>query len=456
MHRHSLKSDKRRILLVEDDEGLRTQLRWQLGDYEVLMAGSRDEALAQVRASEPEVALLDLGLPPAPDDATEGFATLDSILKLAPSTKVVVMTGQDGRENALRAIGAGAYDFLAKPVPAENMTILLDRAFYLSGLEAENRRLQASAVSSQLPGLLGDSPAIAKVCRMAERVARTDVSVVVLGESGTGKEVVARAIHELSGRRGRKFVAINCAAIPGALLEAELFGYERGAFTGAVKQTQGKLELADGGTLFLDEIGDLPLELQSKLLRFIQERVIERLGGRQEIPVDIRILCATHRDLARLVTEGGFREDLYYRLTEIVIPLPSLRDRTGDAVLIAHHFLNHYNKELERKIAGFSPEALRAIDAYSWPGNIRELQNKLKRAVIMAEGRLLTPVDLDLDEQKLEPDFLNLRKVRERAESEALLRVLAQTGGNVSRAAALLGISRPTLYDLMRQYGLRD
>jgi two-component system NtrC family response regulator len=449
-------SGTRRLLVVEDDQGLQRQLRWQLAGYEVLQAVDRTEALALLRAREPAVVLLDLGLPPDPAGVGEGFAALEQILALRPATRVVVMTGRDGREHALRAIAAGAQDFHGKPVDAALLTTLVDRAFFVSELEAELRRARPGTSDPGLPGVVGASPAILAACRMVDRVARAQVSVLLTGESGTGKELVARALHERSPRRDRRFVAINCAAIPATLLEAELFGFERGAFTGAHRQTPGRLELAQGGTLFLDEIGDLPTELQAKLLRFVQERVIERIGGREEIPLDVRIVCATHRDLLRAMVEGRFREDLYYRLAEIVVELPPLRERPGDAVLIARHLLEAYAREQGRPLIGFSPDALQAIDAYAWPGNVRELQNRLKRAVLMAEGRRITAADLDLEGPHGRAAGLELRRARERAEREALARALARTGGNISQAASLLGISRPTLYDLLRQHGLRD
>ena len=446
---------RRKLLVVEDDVAMQQQLRWSLDDYQILQAGNREEALAHLRATEPDVVLLDLGLPPDAEGVSVGLGLLSAMLDLAPRTKIVVLTGQEARQHALDAIAGGAFDFHNKPIDSDHLRLVIERAFYLGDLERENERLLKSALPGRLPGLVGDSPAMLKLYRSIERVAPADVSIVILGESGTGKEVVARALHGLSARSDRRFVAINCAAIPPALLEAELFGYERGAFTGAFKQTRGKIELADGGTLFLDEIGDLPLELQAKLLRFLQERVVERLGGREEIAVDVRVVCATHRDLARLVEEGAFREDLYYRLSEIALTIPPLRERSGDAVLLARHFLARYVEELNRRRLGFSSEALAAIDRYQWPGNVRELQNRLKRAVIMAEGKRIGAADLDLAVDEGVTD-LNLRQIRERAELAALRRALAQTQGNVSGAARLLGVSRPTLYDLMRQHQLRD
>lgn len=449
-------SAPRRLLIVEDDRGLQRQLRWHLEGFEVLQAGDRAEALALLRTRAPAVVLLDLGLPPDPAGVSEGFAALEEILGTRPSTRVVVMTGREGREHALRAIAAGALDFHAKPVDLETLNLVLERAFFVSALEAEARAAEAAGHRPALPGVIGASPALLAACRMIERVAPAEASVLITGESGTGKELMARALHELSRRRGGRFVAINCAAIPPSLLEAELFGFERGAFTGALKRTPGRLELAQGGTLFLDEIGDLPIELQAKLLRFVQERVIERIGGREEIRLDLRIVCATHRDLRRAMIEGRFREDLYYRLAEIEVVLPPLRERPGDAVLIARHLLETYAQEQGRPILGLAADAVRAIEAHPWPGNVRELQNRLKRAVLLAEGRRIGAADLGLAPLEAEEDTLELRRVRERAEREALLRALARTGGNISQAAALLGISRPTLYDLLRQHRLRD
>jgi two-component system NtrC family response regulator len=444
------------LLVVEDDPGLRAQLRWTFDDREVLFAGSREEALARLRAHEPDVVLLDLGLPPRPEGVEEGLATLEQVLELLPHIKVVVLTGREGREHAIRAVGAGAWDYLGKPADPERLRFVIDRAFHVARLEAENRALLEARALTRLPGLIGDSPAILRVCRLVEKVAATDIAIVLEGESGTGKEVVARAIHASGPRAPGPFVAINCAAIPANLLEAELFGYERGAFTGATRRQIGRIERAHGGTLFLDEIGDMPPELQAKLLRFLQEREIERLGGGEPVPVDVRVVAATHRDLRARIAEGAFREDLYYRLAEMRIDIPPLRERPGDAVLLANHFLRLFARELSRRVTGFTPDAAAAIDAYEWPGNVRELQNRVKRAVVVAEGRRVTREDLGLDPADGAPGLLNLRRVRERAELEAVRRALARAQGNISRAARLLGVSRPTLYDLLRQHQLRD
>jgi two-component system, NtrC family, response regulator len=442
------------LLIVEDDPGLLGQLRWCFDDFEVVTATTRDEAIAQLRRSEPAVVTLDLGLPPDPGGATEGLATLEQILSLAPQTKVIVVTGNSDRENAVRAVGLGAYDFYQKPVDADLLKLIVRRAHRVYELERENRRLQQGQDGSPLPGLIAASPEMLKVCRMVEKVAPTDVTTLLLGESGTGKEVVARGIHELSNRRDFRFVAINCAAIPENLLESELFGYEKGAFTGAGKQTRGKIEYADGGTLFLDEVGDLPMALQAKLLRFLQERVIERVGGREEIPVDVRVVCATHQDLQALIAENAFREDLYYRISEMTITIPPLRERSGDAHLLARVFLERFAREQGRPVKGFTPEALNAIEAHTWPGNVRELENRVKRAVIMADGGQVGGEDMELSSEGYDPLMLNLRQVRDDAEGKALRRTLQIVDGNISKAAELLGVSRPTLYDLLKKHGL--
>lgn len=442
-----------KLLVVEDDEGLQRQLKWSYEDYEVLCAGDRRAAIELLRANEPAVVTLDLGLPPDPDGTSEGFATLVEILALKPDTKVIVASGHGARESALRAIALGAYDFYQKPVDIDQLGLIVQRAFHLHEIEAENRQLAERDGHEALGGLITSSDSMLRVCRMIERVANTDVSVMLLGASGTGKEVLARGLHDSSGRKGAPFVAINCAAIPENLLEAELFGYEKGAFTGAVKTTEGKIELAEGGTLFLDEVGDIPLPLQVKLLRFLQERVIERIGGRKTIPVDVRIVCATHQNLEAMIAEGAFREDLWYRLAEVVIKIPPLAERQGDAVLLSHHFLRKYARDMKRPVKGFNADALAAIEAWKWPGNVRELENRMKRAVIMADGSRLSAADLDLAEVE-DDDFLNLRSARERADRNAIRMALARTESNVSNAAKLLGVSRPTLYDLLKQYNI--
>ncbi|WP_414901160.1 PEP-CTERM-box response regulator transcription factor [Sphingomonas flavalba] len=448
-------SDKPRLLIVEDDQGLQRQLRWAYEDYEVLVAGDRQAAIDALRLGEPKVVTLDLGLPPDPDGTSEGFATLAEILALAPDTKVIVASGHDARESALRAISGGAYDFYQKPVDIDELGLIVRRAFHLHAIEAENRRLAESMDGrhSLLGGMITAAPEMLKVARTIDRVAGTNVSVMLLGASGTGKELLARGLHDTSRRSGA-FVAINCAAIPENLLEAELFGHEKGAFTGAIKTTEGKIEQAQGGTLFLDEVGDIPLALQVKLLRFLQERVIERIGGRKAIPVDTRIVCATHQNLDEMIGDGRFREDLYYRLAEIVVKIPTLAERPGDAGLLARHFLGRFAKEMNPAVKGFAPDALTAIDAWSWPGNVRELENRLKRAVIMADARLLTAADLDLEAQDGDEALINLKAARERADRKAIRHALARTENNISAAAKLLGISRPTLYDLLKQYDI--
>ncbi len=447
----------RKLLVVEDDEGLQRQLRWSYEDYDVIIAGSRDAAIDALRAHDPVVVTLDLGLPPDPDGVSEGFATLEAILRARPQTKVIVASGHGARESARRAIALGAFDFYQKPVDIDELGTIVRRAYHVADLEAENRRLAESARAASgdvLGGIITGAPEMLKVARMIERVATAQVSVMLLGASGTGKELLARGLHNASLRRGKPFVAINCAAIPENLLESELFGYEKGAFTGAVKTQEGKIELAEGGTLFLDEVGDIPLPLQVKLLRFLQERVIERIGGRKSIVVDVRIVCATHQDLDAMIASGQFREDLFYRLAEIVVRIPSLAQRHGDAVLLAHHFLGKFARENGRTFKGFMPDAIAAINDWSWPGNVRELENRLKRAVIMADSSRLTAADLDLGD----PDdtTLTLKAAREAADKAAIRKALARTESNMSSAAKILGVSRPTLYDLIKLYGLES
>jgi len=449
---------KDKLLIVEDDPGLQSQLKWSFEDFDVEVAEDRETALAHLRRFEPPVVTLDLGLPPDPGGVSEGFGLLEEMLALAPDTKVIVVTGHNDRTNAMRAIAMGAYDFYEKPIDPDLLGITIGRGARLYRIEQENRRLQSGQGESALQGLIASSPEMLKVCRTVEKLAPTDVSTLILGESGTGKEVLVKALHSLSDRSNKRLVAINCAAIPEALLESELFGYEKGAFTGAAKTTPGKIEVANGGILFLDEVGDLPMALQAKLLRFLQERVIERIGGRSEIPVDVRVICATHRDLAELIAAGEFREDLYYRINEATIKVPPLRDRQGDNLLLARVLLERFASQLKRPIKGFTPQAIEAIETYGWPGNVRELENRVKRAVIMADGTQITLEDLELpskdDEAEQEP--FNLREVREKAESRAILRALARTDGNVSKTSELLGVTRPTLYNLMKKYGIGD
>jgi two-component system NtrC family response regulator len=450
-----MSEDKKTLLIVEDDTGIQRQLRWALDEYQVVFATDRTSAMAQFRSEVPQVVTLDLGLPPDVDGASEGFATLEEILALAPETKVIVVTGQDTREHAMRAIAQGAYDFYTKPIDPNVLGLVLRRAFYLSELEEENRRLIQSRRHMPLNGVITGSPEMLKICRLIEKVAPADVGVLILGESGTGKELFARALHQLSERNDKPFSAINCAAIPENLIESELFGHEKGAFTGAIKQSKGKIELADQGTLFLDEVGDIPPGAQVKLLRFLQERVIERVGGRQQIAVDVRVVCATNQNLEELIKESRFREDLYYRLSELVIKVPPLRERNGDAELLAHSFLQMFNEDQRRSVRGFTSEALAAIAKYDWPGNVRELENRVKRAVIMAETQRVTPADLDLVPPNEVPEVLNLAQAREEAERREIPRALSRAEGNISQAAKLLGVSRPTLYDLMRQHNIK-
>jgi two-component system, NtrC family, response regulator len=441
----------RKLLIVEDDRGLQKQLKWCFDGYDVLVAENREMALGELRRHDPAVVLQDLGLPPDAEGVSEGFATLQQILQTAPRTKVIVVTGNENRDNALKAVGFGAYDFYQKPVDVDVLQLLVNRAFTLWELEEENRRLVRETAASPLAGVIAVSPPMQEVCRKVEKIASVDVTTLLLGESGTGKEVFARAIHALSPRADGRFVAINCAAIPEALLESELFGHEKGAFTGAHKQTQGKVELADKGTLLLDEIGDMPAPLQAKLLRFLQERTIERVGGRKEIPVDVRVICATNQDLQQLIAEGRFREDLYYRISEVTIRIPPLRERPGCRIVLAQHFLQHCAATMNRKLRGLSEDAMAAIEAYAWPGNVRELENRLKGAVAVSDGPTVTAADLGLSANLVLPP-MTLREVREDAERRALLQALAAADGNVSRAAALLGVSRPTVYDLISRH----
>src|SRR3989344_4394920 len=445
----------KKLLVVEDDPGLQDQLRWCFDNYEVLIAGDRASAVEQIRRYQPPVVTLDLGLPPDANGISEGLATLEQIMAQNPDTKIIVVTGQNDRENAVRAIGSGAYDFYHKPIDAEILVLIVNRAYRLRELEMENRALMQQKIDVPVEGVVACSPEMVKVCRTIEKVASSNASILLLGDSGTGKELCARSLHDLSQRTSNRFIAINCAAIPENLLESELFGYEKGAFTGAVKQTPGKIEYASGGTLFLDEVGDLPMSLQAKLLRFLQERVVERIGGREEIPVDVRVVCATHQDLQEKIRQGTFREDLYYRISEIAVQIPPLRARGGDVLLLARMFLEHFNREQGRNLRGYSKDALHSLEAYSWPGNVRELKNRIKRAVIMAEGKQITPKDLELEEVSVNDADFSLRIMRDQAERQAILRALSHAAGKVSAAADLLGISRPTMYDLIRKFNLK-
>jgi two-component system NtrC family response regulator len=448
-----MSAKRTRLLIVEDDPGLQRQLKWALDQFEVDCASTRTEAMSALRRFEPAIVLQDLGLPPDPDGVEEGFATIGEILSVAPRTKIIVVTGREGREHALRAIGLGAYDFCQKPVDTQMLSMIVDRAHRIHELESENQRLAEIRSSEALPGVIAASESMVKVCRLIQKLAPTQATVLLLGESGTGKERLAQALHALSERAAKPMVAINCAAIPETLLESELFGYERGAFTGAVKRTIGKIESADGGTLFLDEIGDMPLALQAKLLRFLQERVIERVGGRELIQVDVRIIAATHRDLKSAIAEKTFREDLFYRISEVAVAIPPLRERGSDAVLIANYLLQQACKRHGKSPLKLSSEAVTAIEQHPWPGNVRELENRVNAAAIMAEAKMVTAEDLNLQPPAGagETEVLPLREVRQRAEMAAVQRALAIAGGNMSKAAELLGVTRPTLYDLLER-----
>jgi two-component system NtrC family response regulator len=447
--------NRRPLLIVEDDPELQKQMRWAFDRYETVVASDRESAIAQMRRCEPAVVTMDLGLPPHPDDPSEGLLLLEEINAFAPDTKVIVLTGQNDRVNALKTIALGAHDFCTKPFEPEILAWTIDRAFRVHELQEENRRLQTASAAGGMSGFMTRDPEALRVCRTIEKVAPASATVLIQGESGTGKELLARALHDLSPRRDQRFVAINCAAIPETLLETELFGYEKGAYTGAAKRTFGKFEMASGGTLFLDEVGDLPMALQAKLLRFLQERVIERIGGREEIAIDVRIVCATHQSLKDHIVSGRFREDLYYRIAEIVVEIPPLRARKGDAALLAHSFVHKFAAEQRRGAMTLLPDAIASIEAHPWPGNVRELENVIKRAVIMADALTIGAADVGLGPADAEPAILNLRRVREEAEKDAVLRVLGRVNGNYSKAAELLGVSRPTLYDLMHRCGLK-
>ena len=443
--------DIKKLLIVEDDPGLQSQLRWHFDQYEVIIAGNREEAINAIRLHEPAIVLQDLGLPPDDEGVEEGFKCIQEINSLAPSTKIIVMTGNSDYENAVRAVAMGAYDFYQKPVNPDTLDLILQRAFHIFKLEQQNRMLQEQ-MQSPLDGVIACDAQMVKICRMIEKLAPASVTCTLTGESGTGKEVLAKALHNCSPRKNNRLVAINCAAVPENLMESELFGYEKGAFTGASKRTLGKVETANHGTLFLDEIGDMPLPLQAKLLRFLQERHIERLGGREEIPVDVRVVCATNKNLQEMVKEGTFREDLYYRICEMEIHIPPLRERHGDKLLLARHFLKKAAQKNNSNVTGFSPEATEIIESYEWPGNIREMENRINRGVVMAEDKLISAEDLGMMQEK---EFsLNLREVRYVAERAAILRALAVTDYNISSAAKLLGVTRPTLYDLIKKYNV--
>ena len=448
------RTSKPKLLIVEDDEGLCSQYRWAFPACEVLIAHARPQAVAIVKRDAPPVAIMDLGLPPDPDGVSEGFATLEEILRNAPRTKVIVVTGNGERRHALKAISSGAYDFCEKPVEIETLRTIIDRSLHLYRLEEENRRLAATPARSPISNIITAHPAMLKVCRDIEKIASANVPVLLLGESGTGKEALARAVHDLGPRAKNPFVAINCGAIPENLLESELFGHERGAFTGAVKQTLGKIENAHKGTLFLDEIGDLPHPLQVKLLRFLQDQIVERIGGRQKIQVDTRIVSATNANLDEKIAQGVFRGDLLYRMNALTVRIPPLRDRGSDISLLATYFLNRFNQEFNRGIRGFTEQASVAMNAHDWPGNVRELENRVKRAVVMADNRLIDAADLELEAPHESLPDLDLRTARLRAEREVIQVALARSNNTLAVAARLLGVSRPTLYGLMEAHGL--
>jgi two-component system NtrC family response regulator len=444
------------LLVVEDNPGIQKQLKWSFDGYQVYLAGDRESAVKQLRSHDIPVVTLDLGLPPDPANASEGLAALREILDISPHTKVIVVTGNDDRTNALEAVSIGAYDFYQKPIDPDVLGLIVDRAYQLHELEEENRRLAIAEVGSPLDGVIGASNAMLSACRLVEKVGPSEATSLVLGESGTGKELIAQALHRLSPRKEKPFVALNCAAIPDNLLESELFGYEKGAFTGAVKQTRGKIETASGGTLFLDEIGDMPMPLQAKMLRFLQERVIERLGGRDSIEVDVRIVCATHRNLDQMIKEGGFREDLFFRISEIVIEIPALRERENDKLLLAQTFLQQFSEKSGRSFLGFTDQARGRIDSYEWPGNVRELENRIKRAVVLAENKRISLADLGFEEQDGVSESLDLRQARELVERDIIKRALAIHDNNVTHAAEAMGISRPSFYQLVKKLDLPE
>jgi two-component system NtrC family response regulator len=444
------------LLIVDDDEEIRSQMKWALAQsYDVTLAEDRSSAVEAFRRVQPMVVLLDLGLPPSPGDPKEGLAALADFQAIDSQVKVIIVSGQSERANALRAVGEGAYDFLSKPVVIEELIFILKRCFHVGQLEREFQEMRRQFVDETFEGMMGVSPQIQDVFTGIRKVAATDASVLLTGESGTGKEMAARAIHLRSGRKNGPFVAINCGAIPDTLLESELFGHEKGAFTGAHAQRKGRIETATGGTLFLDEIGEVPLQLQVKLLRFLQEQQIERVGGRQAIPIDVRVVSATNVDLKKAMAEGKFREDLYYRLAVVVIKLPSLRERRDDLMLLAKSFLRRFATQNSRGEIKLSKDAGLAIERYAWPGNVRELENRIKRGVIMAEGSQVTAEDLELGTETGFSAIRTLKEARENLEREVVQQALRRHGGKISPAAAELGVSRPTLYELMDKLGLK-
>jgi two-component system NtrC family response regulator len=446
---------KHKLLVVDDDEDLRTQMKWALiGDYDVFLAEDRSSAAAAMNREQPLVVTLDLGLPPEPAGVEEGFAVLDEILREYPDTKIIIITGRGEKEYALRAVEKGAYDYFYKPIQTDEFKVVLQRAFHVSELEQEQKSLHRKLGSDHFEEMIGISQIMQDVFSDIRKMATTDEPVLITGESGTGKELVARALHRLSLRQSRKFIPINCGAIPENLIESELFGHEKGAFTGAHIQRKGKFEMAHGGTLFLDEIGELPLALQVKLLRFLQDGVVERVGGREAISVDARIITATNRDLKEAMKTGGFREDLYFRLGVISVALPPLRERKEDVLLLARVFLERYTQANKKKIKGFTQQALDAIEQYNWPGNVRELENRIKRAVIMTDEKKITPADLEISAGGVPRERLGLREARDLLEKEMVVKAIARNEGNLTKASTELGVSRPTLYDLMEKFGI--
>jgi len=446
---------KPKVLIVDDDEEIRVQMKWALGkQYEVLLGEDRPGAVKLFKSERPVVTLLDLGLPPQPNECAEGLRALSDLLGVDETAKIIVISGQGEKGSALQAVGAGAYDFLCKPIEMEELKFLLRRCIYVAELEREFRQLQQTVRAEGFEDMLGASPQMHGVFAYIRKVANTTAPVLLLGESGTGKEMVAMAIHRRSSHKGGPFIAINCNAIPENLLESELFGHEKGAFTGAHAQRKGMIESAGEGTLFLDEIGELPAAVQVKLLRFLQEQRFQRVGGRQEIQIDTRIIAATNVDLKQAVAEAKFREDLYFRLAVVVINLPPLRERVDDVVLLAREFLHKYAAQNGKTNLTFTPEALRAINCHPWPGNVRELQNRVKRAVIMADGKRITEVDLELSSSPNPAGSATLKEAREGVERELIQRTLKRHLGKVTSAAAELGISRPTLYELMDKLGI--
>ncbi len=446
--------DRGRLLIVADDEVLARELSAIFSDFQVVAGRRCAEAITHVRRQEPDVVLFDLGSPAHEGEVEASIELLRQILNIAPHTKIIAITEKNARSTAVRAVGFGATDFYHKPINAEVLSIVVRRAFRIRELETENGRLREQTGSMVLEGIIGVSEAMRSMCRTIQKVAPTNATTLILGESGTGKEHLAQALHRNSERAHKPFLAINCAAIPENLLESELFGYEKGAFTGAARRTLGKLELVDGGTAFLDEIGEMPPQLQAKMLRVLQDRCVERVGGRTPIPLNLRIICATNRNIDERIANNTFREDLYYRISEVVIRVPPLLERQGDSILLAQFLLQQSAERFSRTPKGLAPDAIRAIQSHKWPGNVRELENRIRSAVLMSEGKVVTAADLGLQDPGEDPDYLNLRVARHRAEMQAIRQALAVTRGNLSRASELLGVTRPTLYDLVAKHGI--